>query len=209
MPRRRVPDPERPHHKQNWTAREDHLLEFHWGEKTPQWIARKLGRTPRAIHRRAVRKGLGSFNRATTPLSALAARLGYSSEQILIIAARLGLELRRGHRNVPGATTQNKYYAITEEQEARIEAEVVHLVRTGACSTGKRLEKGAWGVAKKPAHCNACQRNDRPHQARGMCAPCYRRWDRREKKVMPPDFSRDNARFEQILNEIGAPACPS
>lgn len=201
----------RARHYKHWTEREEHLLSFHWGSKSVFWIARLLDREPSAVYEYAQSKGLGAADRGKLSVYAIARRLGFSSDQVVKMATKLGLTLHRGSGGPPTRTRNFKRYAVTEDQQDLIEAEFIRMINTGEAvrvpsSAAKRSKMGEWGTGSKPPACVGCGTTASPHKDHGRCSKCSTRYYRAKKRnrPLPPDFSRDNERFEQILTEIDA-----
>lgn len=192
-----------------WTEKEDQLLEFHWGAKSVYWIGKLLDREPGAVYWRARKLSLGAAHRGTLSVQGVAKYLGFQHDQIIKMAHKLGLVLARGLGGVPGVRTTKGHYAITEDQRDAIEAAFTRMIKNGedirmSSPNAKKTKAGEWGSGLKPASCVGCQRTQFPHKASGLCTACHakRTRTRRKNRPLPPDFSRDNERFEQILGEI-------
>lgn len=159
-----------------WTEEELRHLEFHWGVESLASLARRFGRTQEGVATKARELELGRASRGTVSLREFSRISGFSILKIQQAAKALGLKIRGGQRTEPprrGVRKERMHtLAISEEQQDQLLSYMLvnpHVRKT----TGERTVKGAWGMGKKPEACVRCSRNDRPHYAKGRCAPCY------------------------------------
>lgn len=148
-------------------------------------IAKKLGRSEESIKCRAQQLGLGAASRGTMSLQQFAKKSGFSTFKIVTAAKQLGLKLRRALRSEPWQKKRIHRFAISDEQQEELLAYMLQKNRVYK-KTGKKTDAGLWGVGIKPACCVRCFRNDRPHYARGFCAPCYQYQLKARKDAVSP-----------------------
>lgn len=85
----------RGHRVRPWAERDDLFLRT-WSElQAVSWIAKRLGRTPRAVERRAGGLGLSFRNTAGWSLRSISDWLGYDRQTVKQAAVRLGQHWRR------------------------------------------------------------------------------------------------------------------
>lgn len=175
-----------------WTEQEIKYLEYHWGEVTLAALAKALHRTEFGITKKARELDLGRANRGTVSLRRFAQISGFSTLKIRQAATALGMRLRGAQRTEPArhGNTRERMMTldISEEQQEELLAYMLanpHVRKT----TGKRTVKGAWGMGQKPAACLMCNKNDRPHYAKGLCTPCYNARLKEQKQVETRDNS--------------------
>ena len=167
-----------------WTEKEDARLQFDWGVFTVATLAKRLDRTPSAVVQRAHHLGLGPPSRNTVTVVTLARTTGYDKSQIRSAAKALGIHIGRVPSTAISTKTTVRWSAISEEDQESI------LEFLGGRPDGTRIRaetKGAWGGPArggglKPTHCVVCQKNDRPHYAKGACVRCYDQ----QRKQPPP-----------------------
>ncbi len=183
--RRKIPD----RHREPWTTDEDLSLEFQWGEKRLERIARNLSRTPSAVLNRARQMGLGSHRQGTKTLKGMAERSGYAVSTLKLAAERAGVILRRNVQPDPrwARPTSNSWYAISYDQEEAILA-AIREVFDGDRARYHPSRKGEWGGRArgldKPPACLECGTSERPHYSKGLCARCYDRARRARKRAI-------------------------
>lgn len=157
--------------KRRWTDEEDSIVQRNWGHRGAPVIGRLLQRSADSVCARANRLGLGPSSRSTLSMKTMMNRTGWTRRRILNAAARAGVRARRLPAITPGAIVRP--YAFDEEDAAIIieqlkkEHHVSHLWRS------RHGEWGTYGRTQKPKECLGCNRNDRPHYAKGLCGPCY------------------------------------
>lgn len=159
-------------------------LTWAWGSASVGTIARRLGRTPRAIVDRAKRLRLPAPRSGSESITALANRTGYSRSRIRGAMERLGIGARRQ------VTTTHLEHAGKRQRgrgrrTALTEGEVRQILDfLAAYPDGKRILRavqGQWGSPNhrggfKPDACIDCERNDVPYWAGGRCRRCDRLW---------------------------------
>lgn len=162
-----------------WTEQDDWVLRGWWGVVGADSVAKKVGRTQRAVVARAQKLGLGPARGGSMTLAAFAKWSGYSRSRIRTAAKRLGLRLQRVPRSDPRyGQVKHRWHAFSAEDIERI---VEYL---GTLQDGRRLHKaeaGAWGGparggGSKPEACVDCGRNDVPYCCHGRCKSCDRKW---------------------------------
>lgn len=191
-------------HRRVWTKNEDHELQFYWGERSLTWLAEHFQRTEWGVSQHARALGLGPASRGTDSVSMreLERRSGFSVPKILQAAEALKLRLWRIETSDPAHRSPKRAYAINEDQVERlIEYMLANPLIYSNAPNAQRTTKGLWGVGKKPLVCASCGRNDRPHCAKDKCKICYNAGFKK-RGMMPPDFARDDAHLQQILDEM-------
>lgn len=88
----------RARHKRRWTREEEALLRREWGELGGRELCARLGRSAKAIVAHALLLGLPAQGSGTTPVYAMARRLGCAPQTLCVFAAECGLRLERRAR---------------------------------------------------------------------------------------------------------------
>lgn len=179
----------------HWIETEDHQLQFYWGVKRVEWIAKKLERSPWGVVHRARALNLGPFERGNISMRRFAEISGFAQAAILRAARRAGIAL---HRATPGTTLTprpHRRWAITDDQQ---EALIEELFRSSSTHVyaddvgAARSTKGKWGVGKKPKECLRCGTSERPHCARGLCTSCYNRPFKQKARMLQAKGTASN-----------------
>lgn len=191
-----VPSPNR--RNRRWLETEDHQLQFFWGAKRVEWIAKRLGRTPWGVVHRASALKLGPFEREAISMKRFVELSGYSPSQVKKAARRAGLTLHRATPGSPARSRPKRLFAITEEQQEILLKELLSATSTHLYEDRPgdlRTTKGKWGVGKKPPACVRCGTSSRPHCSKGMCASCYNGILKKQKRAMlkaaAPDLNKE------------------
>jgi hypothetical protein len=163
----------------SWSKQEELTLEALWGIYGANVIARRIGRTHRAVVERAHKLGLGPARQDTMTLSEFAAATGYSRSRLKTAAAHLGIRLKRVPRGDPRLlATHHRWHAISFEDQERI---LEYLKCIPDARKLCKAQQGKWGGpshrgGRKPSRCIDCGSNDEPHFCRGRCKRCDQRW---------------------------------
>jgi hypothetical protein len=163
----------------HWSEDEDKQLLFFWGTMTVATLAAKLDRSPFAVVSRATKLKLGSPSRGTKSMNQFCRETGYFPRQIHVVMKNLGMLAQYKIDTDPSRKRfQFRQFAISFDQEEAI----LEYLRKHPDSEriycelpGYRTKMGKWGVGNKPPACLDCNRNDRPHRARGLCGACVMR----------------------------------
>jgi hypothetical protein len=162
-----------------WSKQDERVLEWLWCTEDCHRIAKRLGRSQRAVVDRARVLGLGPQRRGTMTLSEIEKATGYPRTRIKTAAVHIGIELRRVPRSDPkNADAKHPWFAISPEDRDKL------LEYLSGLQDGKRIyqaQQGTWGGPRhrggtKPQACIDCGRNDVPHFCRGRCRRCDGRW---------------------------------
>ncbi len=157
-----------------WTAKQDEQLATFWGVIPLDELAKELGHTVTAVHRRACDRHLGSAARGSTSLDAFVRTTGYARSRILNAAKRLKLRILRRPQTTPLKIRRPDWrpYVVTEAQQERI---LEYLAKIPDAERVTVSRKGEWGTGGKPRVCAECRTKKHPHVGRGLCSLCYDR----------------------------------
>jgi len=100
-----------------WTADEDAIVEFNWGEEPFEVTADRVGRTVAALRQRMRRRGVAQALRGRTTISGLAQQTGYSWRQVKSAVVAVGIRPVRTSSTPRGRQTRLS----TDQVEAVLE----------------------------------------------------------------------------------------
>ena len=160
--------------KRRWTKKEENLLVFYWGEKSREWIAKKLDRTIAACTKRMLElTGSRSIKRGRWTQRQLAEHCGFQIRQIVWAVKRLQLNVRQPPKKRTDKQAKkkrpwdNSAWLINDEQADQI---IYWLTRP------------RWERTNTYPCCTECGTSERPHRGKGLCGRCDGRLRARRKR---------------------------
>jgi len=161
--------------RKHWTQEELSYLVREWGHLSLKELCKRIPRPIRAIQAKACELGLGPGNRGLITVFHIEREYGYDRERIHKAMEHLGIKLTKG---LTRSTSSRKHGQRGYIPDSRVEDLLSFLASYPDGKrlyhlTGKRTPAGVWGVGIKPPACLGCNRTDRPHAYKGMCARCH------------------------------------
>ena len=157
-----------------WTKEEDSQLIFYWGNRSTEWISKKLGRTVKACEKRMLMiTGSRSIKRGKWTQRSLAEETGFTYPQIRWAVEELGLQVKRPpnknrtKKAKKARPWDNKAWLIDDEQADKI---IEWLCRY------------RWMKNNKYPNCRDCGTKDTPHKGKGLCKRCHSKHRARRDK---------------------------
>lgn len=198
-----------PKHRKPWTPSEIDALAYHWGTSSLDALARRFGRTPRAIKEQAKSQGLGPPSRGRMSLLEASKRSGYDRGTIQLVAQRLGIRLPRSPATLKHSGKRprqhNRHHAIDEETLQLITDELARYPDAGRYQSSPQ---GEWGTGSKPPECVECGSADRPHYAKGVCRRCYSRLQAARRRCEVTGLGTGTATADPDSGGLGADTGP-
>ena len=162
--------------RERWTAEEDRLLAFLWGEFPLTTIARRLSRSVEAVRLRAHRQHLPPQRQGTHSIHDISRATGYGDTRLHGAISVLRVGRRASHlARSPWMFTDEEVAAIGAYLATIPDGEWLYV------RNGRRVRQGDWGVRQKPAACLGCQRADVRHYSNNKCKTCFRESDRQRR----------------------------